>query len=321
MQLAINHVMSTEQNSKIFGDILGYFKKYSHEDLHHNKSVRPLDGALIRHYHRPQVENALIAPCIVTVHHDLEESDSWLAIEKFIPRYKEANVIICLNSIQQKILESHGVFNTVVIPHGYNSNLIKPNLNSPRSWNGKIQIGFISRRYPRKVKGEAYILELIKRLDPEHFSFILIGSDRLITAKVLQKMGFESICFENAPYSIIADSYQKMDLLLMASRYEGGPANIPEAVGSAVPVYCNPIGMAKDMVLHGVNGCHLSMDADYDFVNYFKPLIDTSLLTQLKKGAMSSRGMAITWEQSIDLNCNEYRKIVKDIVDNFGGDK
>ncbi|MGS0640057.1 glycosyl transferase family 1, partial [Citrobacter sp. VF227] len=84
--------------------------------------------------------------------------DNWLAIEKFIPRYKEANVVICLNSVQKEILASQGIDNTVVIPHGYNEEYIKPNLNAPRHWNGKVQIGLFSRRYPRKVKGEAYLL-------------------------------------------------------------------------------------------------------------------------------------------------------------------
>jgi len=318
MSITINHVMSTEQKSRIFDDILGYFTTHSHNDIQHHESVKPLEGALIRHYHRPQVEKTLIAPCVVTVHHDLEESDDWLSIEKFLPRYREANVIICLNSLQKDILASHGIYNTVVIPHGYNSKFIKPNINRPRHRNGKIQIGLISRRYPRKVKGEAYIFELLKRLDPEHFAFILIGGDRLITSKYLQKMGFESLCFENAPYSVIASAYQSLDLLLMASRYEGGPANIPEAVAAAVPIYCNPIGMAKDLVLNDVNGRHLSMDVDFDFKTHFKPLIESDLLNNLKSGAIDSKGIAITWQESINLNCNEYKAIIKNIMNTFG---
>ncbi len=318
MPVMINHVMSSDQKSKIFDDILGYFTKHSPNDIQHIESVKPLDGALVRHYHRPQVEKSLIAPCVVTVHHDLDESDSWLSIEKFLPRYKEANVIICLNTIQKEILASHGIENTVVIPHGYNTKFIKPNLNTPRHLNGKIQIGIISRRYPRKVKGEAYIFELLKRLDPEHFSFVLLGTDRLITAKYLQSMGFEYICFENAPYSIIADAYQIIDLLLMTSRYEGGPANIPEAVAAAVPIYCNPIGMAKDLVMNDINGRHLSMDVDTDYNSHFKPLVDSQLLFKLKNGAIENRESAITWQQSINLNCNEYKNIIKSIMSHLG---
>jgi len=310
--------MSTEQKSKIFDDILSYFTKHSHSDIQHTESVKPLEGALIRHYHRPQVEKSLIAPCVVTVHHDLEESDSWLSIEKFLPRYKEANVVICLNTIQKEILASHGIENTVVIPHGYNTKFIVPNLSHSDPLNEKIKIGIISRRYPRKVKGEAYILELLKRLDPSKFSFVLLGGDRLITAKYLQKMGFESLCFENAPYSIIANAYQKIDVLLMASRYEGGPANIPEAVAAGVPIYCNPIGMAKDLVKNDVNGRYLSMNVDFDFNSHFKPLLDGDLLAKLKNGAIKNRGMAISWEESINLNCNEYKKIIKNIISTFG---
>ncbi|MGL4562150.1 MAG: glycosyltransferase [Brevinema sp.] len=318
MSITINHVMSTDQKSKIFDDILDYFKEYSHHNMQHIETVKPEEGALIRHYHRPQVEKSLISPCLVTVHHDLNETDEWLSIERFLPRYKEADIIVCLNTIQKEILKSHEVYNTVVIPHGYNTKYIKPNLNTPRHWNGKIQIGIVSRRYPRKVKGEAYMLELIKRLDPKYFSFILIGTDRIITSKYLQKMGFETLCFENAPYPIIANAYQIIDILLMTSRYEGGPANIPEAVAAAVPIYCNPIGMAKDLVLDNVNGRHLSMNADSDFSTHFKPLIDSNLLNKLKDGAIKNKDTAITWQESINLNCHEYKNVIKSLIKNFG---
>lgn len=318
MSILVNHVMSTDQKSKIFDDILSYFIKHSAEDIVHQSSVKPLEGALIRHYHRPQVEKRLITPCVVTVHHDLEESDDWLAIEKFLPRYREANIIICLNTIQKIILASHGLENTVVIPHGYNAKFIRPNVNPPRHWNGKIQLGIISRRYPRKVKGEAYIFELIKRLDPQHFSFILLGNDRLITSAYLNKMGFETLCFENAPYSVLTDVYQIMDVLLMTSRYEGGPANIPEAIGAGVPVYCNPIGMANDLVKDNINGRHLSMNVDRDYISHFKPLIDSDLLFSLKQGAIKRTEEAITWQESITANCNEYQTIIKRIISRFG---
>lgn len=319
MAVTINHVMSSGQQSKIFDDIMAYFIRHSHHDLQHITSVNPRDGALVRHYHRPHLEEVLIKPCVVTVHHDLAEPDNWLAIEKFIPRYKEANVVICLNSVQKEILASQGIDNTVVIPHGYNEEYIKPNLNAPRHWNGKVQIGLFSRRYPRKVKGEAYLLELMKRLDPAQFSFVLAGADRLITAGYLQSMGFETLCFEHAPYPVMADACQIIDVLLMVSRYEGGPANIPEAVAAGVPVYCNPVGMAKDFIVDDVNGRHLSMDIETDVSLHFTPLTRGNLLARLKEGALEKRKTAITWQESVHLNCLEYKHIINAVINGAGG--
>ncbi|MBC6503504.1 glycosyltransferase family 4 protein [Citrobacter freundii] len=319
MIVTINHVMSSKQKSKIFDDIIDYFIQLSSGSFQHIVSQKPLDGPLVRHYHRPHLEDKLITPCVITVHHDLQESDNWLAIEKFTPRYKEANVVICLNTIQKEILASYGIKNTVIIPHGYNDKYIKPNLNIPRHWNGKVQIGIFSRRYPRKVKGEAYLLELMKRLDPALFSFVLIGTDRLITAGYLQSMGFETLCFEHAPYPIIADAYQIIDMLLMTSRYEGGPANIPEAVAAGVPVYCNPVGMAKDFIEDNYNGRHLSMDIDTDVSLHFNPLTRGNLLARLKEGALEKRKTAITWQESVHLNCQEYKKVINAVIHGVGG--
>jgi glycosyltransferase involved in cell wall biosynthesis len=315
--ITVNHVMSSSQNSKIFNDIISYFNKYSPVNISHISSETPLAGALIRHYHRAQLENNLIAPCVVTVHHDLRDNDAWLSIEKFIPRYKEASVVICLNKSQEEILNNLEINNTVVIPHGFNTTLIKKNLSAPRSWTGKIQLAIISKRYGRKVKGESYIHELAKLLDPELFSFILIGGDRLMCSKYLESLNFEVTCLENAPYSVIADFYQKIDLLLMTSHFEGGPANIPEAVAAGVPILCNPIGMAKDMVRQDVNGLYLSMDPGKDAKEIFAKLSCNQYLNHLKNDALKMADSAISWEQTVEKNCDVYRKIIQQIITNI----
>jgi glycosyltransferase involved in cell wall biosynthesis len=315
--LLINHVMSSSQDSKIFKDILGYFSAFSPPEFSHLSSETPLGGALIRHYHRPQLESRLIAPCVVTVHHDLADTDAWLDLQKFLPRYREASMVVCLNQTQQALLAAHGIEHTVVIAHGFNTELIRLNRAPPRSWNGKIQIAIISKRYARKVKGESYLFELAKIIDKERFAFVLIGQGRLACARHLESLGFEVTCLENAPYSVVADFYQKIDFLMMISRYEGGPACIPEAVAAGVPILCNPIAMARDMVQPGVNGLYLSMDAQHDADHVFARLGDEDLLRQLKQGALSRSTTASSWQHSVSRNCAVYTELLKQMFSAF----
>jgi len=193
------------------------------------------------------LEDRLKSNSIVTVHHDLQDSDINLNLEVFINRYKEAQLVVCLNSIQQKILKEKGIFNTTVIPHGYNHNILKPTIKRKRV-NRKITLGFFSSFYPRLVKGEDYLIELSKELSPKFFKFILVGSKRGELAKELIKSGFECEVYENLPYVLFQNLYQKIDVLLITSRFEGGPASLPEAIATATPVITTKVGMATDFL-------------------------------------------------------------------------
>ena len=111
----INHVMSSDQHSSIFSDILSYFKDYSNDKFIHVHSIEPIDQADAYHYHRPHLENNLRSPSVVTVHHDLSDSDSSLLFENFEKIYKDARKIICLNTLQKQYLEKRGFNNLIVI--------------------------------------------------------------------------------------------------------------------------------------------------------------------------------------------------------------
>lgn len=113
--ITINHVLSNDADSRIMSDILKYFRRYASSRFSYAITKEPVN-ALIRHYHRPNLENMLIAPCVVTVHHDLKETDEWLLFEKFENQYRQANMVVCLNHSQKKFLADVGINHTIVIP-------------------------------------------------------------------------------------------------------------------------------------------------------------------------------------------------------------
>jgi glycosyltransferase involved in cell wall biosynthesis len=308
VSITINHVMSNEVQSKIFDDILGYFSRYSTRFLHH-VSERPALGAMIRHYHRPNLESDLLTPAIVTVHHDLAETDEWLHFSKYERQYRQADMIICLNRTQQESLAKVGITKTVVIPHGYNERFLRP---IDREFDGKrkIRLGVFSRRYPRKVKGEAYMEELAKHLDPDHFSFLHIGQGRSADAKYVRGIGFEAKAYETLPYPVLCSAYQQIDLLLMASRYEGGPANVPEAVATGTPLATSRVGMAIDLLQEGVNGLFLTLNPAIDAAALEGLYENPQRLRDLFNGACRVQGSVHTWQAVVA----QHEKIYTDMI-------
>lgn len=254
--IKVNFVMSEDKQSGILSDLTQYFKMYAPSHFKIIVTNEPDHSCDLFHYHRPNICDDIKGPSVVTVHHDPRDTDRWLDWSNFHPKYLKMNHIVCLNESQKKFLVSEGIKESTlsVIPHGYNPVLISSCLNHSNKCDSKFTLGIISKRYGRRVKGEAYLMELAKRIDNDKFRFLLVGENRDVTAVELERFGFEVQSFDYMPYRMIAGFYAKIDALLITSIFEGGPANLPEALVTRTPVFTTPVGMAPDMIIEGVNG-------------------------------------------------------------------
>ncbi|MTI16146.1 glycosyltransferase [Rhodobacteraceae bacterium RKSG542] len=310
MTISVNFVATKKMNSKIFTDIFRRF--INRDDLHTVVSERPLEGFDIYHYHRPQMEKGELMPgAVVTVHHDvINDFDPFVDFEKFRPHYENAGHIICLNSNQAEYLASQGITQTTIIPHGYEDRLFRRRPLRRFSADYKIKIGFISKRYGRRVKGEVLLYEMLEGLSPERVEFVLVGEGRSQDAAYIREMGFECECFEFLPYRLFPKVYEEIDFLLVLSNAEGGPANIAEAVASGTPVLSRPVGIALDAVSDGVNGLYLSGEASEN-AEVIRRLADNEqgLFDTLMVGAHKQE-TAITWSQVIDRHIEVYEKVL-----------
>ena len=309
----INHVMSRETESGIFSSILDYYRKYSPNWIEHIESVRPIEGADVYHYHRPHLESALLKNSVCTVHHDLNDTDPWHSRHHFIPRYTEASAVVCLNETQKQILtteEGFPIGKLFVVPHGYNHELLS--LKAPRSGHGeKFTLGIASRRYGRRVKGEAYLHELLKRLNPSLIKFILVGQDRSLDAIEMRQLGFEVVVFERLPYRVFQGFYDSIDCLLMCSGHEGGPANVPESLASGTPVLTSRVGMSIDFIINGGNGHFLELNPDED-ANVIHHLAASPQAYASMEATCRSRAAEVpTWKDSIEENLKVYGQIAR----------
>lgn len=308
--MRINFVMSNTVSSGIFNAIIGYFKKYLPGNTELFITQYPVKNADIYHYHRPNLETELLPNSVVTVHHDLEDTDPWFSASEFIDKYHQADRIVCLNTLQKNFLsQTESLENTIVIPHGINEQLFK---DSKRSYlNGKLTLGIVSKRYERRVKGEALLSELYKRLNVDSIAFCFVGEGRTKDMLDAQEYGFEAVSYEKLPYHMYGQLYQSLDILLVPSLFEGGPANIPEAIYTRTPIVGRKIAMIADMIEESKNGYFLTgdPDVDADLINRLS-LNHDGIYNTLIDSVNSYTPAVMTWREVVEEHFKLYEEIV-----------
>lgn len=305
--LSVNHVLSSRTlPSGIFDDLYRRLVAAAPADLTLSCAVRPDRAAALRHYHRPHRERRLIGPAVATVHHDPRDAHPWLRLPDFLPRWRECVKVICLNAGQQALLADHGITATEVIPHGVDRRVLPPP-PAPRPLpDGRVRLGLVSKRYARGVKGEDRLECLFAALDPARFAFVLAGEGRWRGAAAARAKGFVVECFEALPYRLFGALYDRMDVLLILSDFEGGPACLPEALGAGVPVAARPVGMVPDWLRDGDNGLVLD---DATLVEQVAALADPDRLARLKAGAFAGAPAIPAWEDVLARQIALYRAV------------
>lgn len=315
MSCIVNFVMSQSWESVIFNDIIGYFQRYTSPDIEIIPTEKPLENAHVYHYFRPHLEKSLKPKTsITTVHHDLLDTDYSLDPDQFLPHYRQAQTVICLNQTQKQLLSNNWSINhTTVIPHGYNHDLFPHPTKKQYQSNKKIRLGFFSKRYDRRVKGEAYLYELLLRLNPELFSFTLVGHDRIHDAQLMRNLGFEVSVFSRLPYSLFPSLYRNIDLLLILSVFEGGPACVPESLASGTPIISTNMGMSSDLIKSTENGAFLSgnIDQDTEMLHNLATNHNNSLtrLFDITGNSTKQPPNLITWQEVVEKHLPIYKSL------------
>lgn len=117
-------------------------------------------------------------------------------------------------------------------------------------------VGWQEGLEPKLEKGPDVLLKaiaLLKKRVPRLF-VLLTGPARGYVKAGLARLGVPYRHDFVQDYSELARRYHALDVYVVASRQEGGPKAILEAMASAVPVVTTRVGQAMDMVIHGANG-------------------------------------------------------------------
>ena len=109
---------------------------------------------------------------------------------------------------------------------------------------------------PKLIKGPDVLLAVAKRLGehvPELY-FLLTGPARGYVRTGLERLGIPYRHLLLSDVDEVAAAYPALDLCLVASRDEGGPRAVLEALATRVPLVTTRVGQAADLVRHGENG-------------------------------------------------------------------
>ena len=96
-------------------------------------------------------------------------------------------------------------------------------------------------------------LELARARVPELY-VVLTGPARGYVKAGLDRLGIPYVHRLTDAYEEIPGVVQALDAMLVASRQEGGPKAVLEAMATGVPLVTTRAGQAMDLVLHGENG-------------------------------------------------------------------
>lgn len=297
--------------SIIFGEIVRRLADRAPAGTEVSLTTRPDPAAQIHHYHRPNLERRLPPRSLVTVHHDLDDDEPWLRLSTFLPRYREAVRVHCVNRTQQARLGERGIRHTAVIPHGVERSVFPVPEHPRRPREGSLCLGVFSRRHEGGVKGEVYLDALADHLDPGQVSFLLVGEGRWQEAEALRAKGFQARSYERVPYRLFGALYASVDALLVVSQFEGGPACVPEALGSGIPAICTPVGLCPETVSEGRNGLFLTRRPAEDGARIMALLEGAGAgLAALMEGAFAGASQVPSWDEVMAQYFDLYRDVL-----------
>ncbi|MBN2376544.1 MAG: glycosyltransferase [Sedimentisphaerales bacterium] len=207
---------------------------------------------------------------------------------------------------------------TQVIPNGYNPD--KCNSGNRQAIRSRLGLGsenlvllFVGRGEDR-VKGTALISDAMDELYERHgqVRLLAVPGSGFPEAKWLCRAG-------RVDHDKIVDYYRAADIFVNASKYEGFPLTIVEAMGAGLAVVAAPVGGITEIVQHEKNGLLLRVDRG-DLAEKVELLIaDKNLRSYLgQNGRVTAQ--ELTWEKIARRTITEiYEPLLNSAAENLNG--
>jgi len=124
---------------------------------------------------------------------------------------------------------------------------------------------------PKWVKNPQMFVEVVKRIHRQYDGKILVlllGAARGYVKKQLLGHGipFKHVYLND--FKDVAQYYQVIDVYICSSRSEGMPKAVLESMASGIPLISTKMGIAPEIISHGVNGLLCDID-DAELMAYY----------------------------------------------------
>ena len=195
------------------------------------------------------------APIIATIHH-------WVDWTTVAPAAERANEIVTGAQEWKPRLAEMGVAEdriTVVRSGVEKSFFDEAPALFPRK-PGKITFGFFGKFDSNEAdrKGTRHLLALVEEIAGaglgDQFHLVLSGRGWAAFAAQVRSKGIEVEWAEFVPSEQVPSLYRSVDVYMMLSDVEGGPATIVESMASGTLVFATNVGVVKDIVRDGETG-------------------------------------------------------------------
>ena len=228
---------------------------------------------------------------ITAVHHWVNYSDF------FDNPIQHSNYIVTpSNEWYKKILDKNkkGEFiktenaDITVIHSGYSHFFNKSYNRSFLHKKDKFSIGFFAKKDSNEYdrKGTKNFMNIIKMLNPNYYRLIITGFGWDEFVKEIIDMNFEVKYYKHLKTEIMNEMYQNIDIYLILSNIEGGPATIPEAMISGCILLTTKVGLALDIIKDGENGFFIDNKNEIEIIKLLELLrTNTQLCNQISYNA------------------------------------
>ena len=176
---------------------------------------------------------------------------------------------------------SHGLLRNKItfIPHGVDTTLFKP--SDEKKSHSKVfnicTIGNIGAN-----KNQLFLIEVLQTL-PEHVHLIIYGKAHALYLEQLKneikKKALESRVHIHGFVSntVLPNILQKQDLFVLASKREGLPVSVLEALACGVPVLCSDSGGGSRYIFGNLADEHIfEVNNQQEFIALLKPFLENS---------------------------------------------
>jgi glycosyltransferase involved in cell wall biosynthesis len=151
-------------------------------------------------------------------------------------------------------------------------------------------------------KGIEVFLDALKNVAAKGHTFgvLITGPGWDAAVRQLESYGIEVHYRPFVPDRLMATVYNALDLYVVTSKIEGGPAPLLESMACSVPVVTTPVGLAREYIQDSVNGLMVPKDNVQDTTQAILRLLTSSeLRSKLAHAALETVESHLTWDKTL----------------------